>query len=321
MTSIFKNFSAAKKYYKTYGFDNEDVQNKIDDGEITINPVPETVNPGLSGYWDADDRFIEDEPEWMKKAEERLSSGSVIDSLRKLRVASETRVILPEDRISHYDQVKNLIEKAGGRYSRGGFSFKKDAISIMQRLCDGEKINDKKKYQFFETVQSVGERMVELCGPLKGGEKWLEPQAGHGALAKLIPEEIDDKPTSITAVELDPEKVSVLEEMNFFDDIFVGDFLTMDPDEFIQFDFILANPPFGNNQYIDHIYHMVKFLKKGGCLVTLAPSSWLHNDSINKVIEFRKWFSGMNSSYEIIEAGTFKESGTGIETCIIKISY
>lgn len=82
---------------------------------------------------------------------------------------------------------------------------------------------------------------------------------------------------------------------------------------------IIANPPFNKNQDIDHIKEMYSILVDGGRLVSVSSKHWLTSNN-KKETEFRCWLDDVNAEIYEIESGTFKESGTMIETCVIIIN-
>ena len=82
-----------------------------------------------------------------------------------------------------YPQVKKILRDAGGKYQSNGFNFKdQDAMEIRDALASGERINDKKKFQFFATPDNLAKQLVDMAeiGP---EDRVLEPSAGQGAIA------------------------------------------------------------------------------------------------------------------------------------------
>lgn len=80
------------------------------------------------------------------------------------------------------------------------------------------------------------------------------------------------------------------------------------------FDRIIMNPPFSNSQDAKHILHAYSLLKDGGTLVSVASSSIQTREG--KVYdELRElpieWFE--------VNSGAFKESGTMVNTVILRI--
>jgi len=246
----------------------------------------------------------------------------IIESIEKCTV-NKNVLFLPKEMLPNYPQVKKTLVDAGGTYKKNTFVFKTDAQPIIDRICGGEKVNDKKKYQFFETPEDLAYKMA-LFAELFDGCRLLEPGAGHGALIdaawKLCPD------IQINACELSPENRKVLikkynQKHNFM--------LYTEPD-FIKKDFpcffdrIIANPPFTKNQDIKHFMKMYRLLNEKGILVCILSNHWTFaTDSIS--VAFRDFINekekvDQSSVYvETLEPGTFKESGTNVATTLVKI--
>src|SRR5690606_17755071 len=85
------------------------------------------------------------------------------------------------------------------------------------------------------------------------------------------------------------------------------------------YDRILINPPFEQLQDIDHIRHSYDvFLKAGGRLVAVCSAGAFFN-SCKKAQSFRDWFEGLGGEVEDLPEGSFKASGTNVNTKIVII--
>ena len=241
----------------------------------------------------------------------------IIDSI-SLMTAVGNRLELPKEMLSNYQQVKKALIAAGGKYVKNGFNFPTDAQEIKDRLCGGEAVNDKKKFQFFPTPEPLAKRMVKMA-EIGSGMAVLEPSAGNGAIASVILG-LSYASANLTMVELNPVMVKELKDKFAYSDsvdqIIEGDFLAYDGD--YNFDRIIANPPFTGNQDIDHIMKMYDYLADDGILVTLSSPSWTFG-SHKKQVEFREFLERVGAHTEEVPEGTFKESGTNIRTMLIKI--
>lgn len=238
-------------------------------------------------------------------------SDLVVESIKKM-VVNGNRIELPKEQIPNYPQVKKALIKAGGKYRKCGFDFTTPAQAIYDRLCSGEKIDDKKKFQSFATPNNVAQMIIDKAEIIIV-DRWLEPSAGQGALADLAFE----LSGQYELVELMETNCNILLDKGYF--LHNDDFLKLTPDDLGYFDKIIANPPFTKNQDIDHIKHMYSFLNVGGRLVSVASKSWTFG-SQKKQVAFREWLQFVGAEIEIIPAGAFKESGTNIETVLITIN-
>jgi hypothetical protein len=129
---------------------------------------------------------------------------------------------------------------------------------------------------YFATPEPVGLKMIELAD-IRAGEKVLEPSAGHGAIARWMPEGSDKfaiEPSSALRPRL---------AMVFDGNIISSDF--EDLNIVNKFDAIVMNPPFGSagRTAIDHVIKASNHLKDGGRIVALIPVG-----STDK--KFDKWF-------------------------------
>jgi len=216
---------------------------------------------------------------------------------------------LPKDNLVNYAKIKAALTKAGGKYSsKGYFQFEAglDPIEIISDLIGGKKINHQQSTQFFATPEQVGLDLMATLGGIEGKEV-LEPSAGDGALADLA----KGAGATVTVVENWTPNVIKLQDKGY--DVIDKSFLEVTPDDIGDFDVILANPPFSKNQDIDHVMHMMSFLKPGGTLAAIMSTS-AFKGSQAKQREFQAFIAENNASATKIEANAFKESGTSVET-------
>jgi type I restriction-modification system DNA methylase subunit len=83
------------------------------------------------------------------------------------------------------------------------------------------------------------------------------------------------------------------------------------------YDKIIMNPPFSNNQDLDHVLHAYKCTKEGGKIVAIMSSHFTFASDAASV-NFRKWLDD-RGYYEKLPEGSFKESGTGVNTVLVVI--
>lgn len=130
---------------------------------------------------------------------------------------------------------------------------------------------------YFATPEPLGLKMVEWLDP-HGGDHLLEPSAGHGAIARWMPEN-----TERTAVEpsstLRPRLAMVYDGKiidSQFEDLHVAN----------KFDGIVMNPPFGagGKLAVEHLAKAATHLREGGRIVAIIPTG----PAADK--RFDKWF-------------------------------
>ena len=269
------------------------------------------VKPQLNS-WCNDSIFWNEVAEEFTPETEDIQDDPYISELSLLHV-SGNRIELPSSPLTHYSKIKKALLDAGGKYKRNGFDFLSDAQPIMNKLIGGDKINIKKDFQFFETPTELADRMVSLA-QLSSSHVVLEPSAGRGALLRSI-ERIVSR-SKIQAVELMPSNADQLEKDGYI--VIEGDFLAVSLNDLGPYERIIANPPFSQNQDIDHIRKMYEVLSVGGRLVSIASASWSFGMQ-KKQIAFREWLNELNAEYHELPAGTFSESGTNVASYLIII--
>ncbi len=215
---------------------------------------------------------------------------------------------------SAYMEVKKRLEGIGGKWKGGkvaGFVFPTCPQQLLSNIQGGEKINLKKDFQFFATPKHIALKMIELAEINPEKQTTLEPSAGHGAITRAFNEVHGD--FAIFAYELmEANRMVLAKDPNVI--ILGDDFLKCDQ----KFDVIVANPPFNKNQDIDHVLHMFDCLNEGGRIVTIMGTGWQFRSG-KKETAFREWaLKHVYLTYPL-ESGTFKESGTMVETVLLVI--
>lgn len=216
---------------------------------------------------------------------------------------------LPTGKLAHYARIKVLLEQGGGKYGRGGvFTFPESlsAADLLEKLQAGNKVNHQQATQSFFTPREQGIKVCAAAGDMTG-KRAMDPSAGDGALADIAKEMGAD----VIVIENFKPNATALSKKGY--DVIERDFLSVTPEEIGLFDVIVANPPFTKNADIDHVMHMIKFLRPGGVLSTIMSTSW-RLGSQKKQVEFANFLRERGAQIETIEAGAFKESGTMVET-------
>lgn len=214
-----------------------------------------------------------------------------------------------------YTDVKSIIEKNGGRWKGGktqGFQFEFNPTELFSKLHSGEDVNNKKEFQFFATPNEVINLMITKAD-LKASDVVLEPSAGKGNIVdRILP-----LCKKVYMCELMQENRQILEKKGYKDLIVSEDFTTLDEKKY-KYDKIIANPPFTKNKDCLHILKMYEHLKSKGRLVSIMGPSWVTGTQ-KKQIEFRNCLTKLGASWESIEEGAFKKSGTNVKTYLVVI--
>lgn len=231
---------------------------------------------------------------------------------------AELLVLKPVEKLSNseYDELKPYIENMGGHWRERvqGFVFsmkhlKREGYSAWQE-----------QNQFFPTPKAVAERVVELSGikdlATIDVPRILEPSAGHGALLDAIPnyifpDEFVVEPNAENA-EVLRSKGHMIEETTF------EDFCELHKDIKGTIDYVIMNPPFSGSRDVLHTMMAYEFLRDGGTLVAIVSENALYYNNDSSV-KFREWLKKHNAYTESVPYGSFKDSGTTVDTVIIKI--
>ena len=238
----------------------------------------------------------------------------VLDVIKSMEWADDGRLgVITGGQLARdlYVRVNKALEAMGGKWDRkaGGHMFKLDPRSSVDGLLENGSIAVERD-GFFETPIKIVNRMLELV-PITERCLILEPSAGLGAIAKNLPAERG----LIICVEKNPDRAAQLEDYGF--ETYCADFLNWGPQD--KFGLIYMNPPFEELQDIDHVMHAYDLLADGGYIVSvMSESPFFRTDK--KAIKFRYWLDGCYSHYaEKLPAGSFKESGTGVNARLIVI--
>lgn len=135
-----------------------------------------------------------------------------------------------------------------------------------------QKKNSKTKAQegkdYFATPEPLGQKMVQWVDA-RGGDKVLEPSAGHGAIARWFGENVERtvvEPSSALrsrlALVIDPANDRVVDAN--FEDLSINN----------KYDAIAMNPPFGSGgrTAIDHLAKAAQHLREGGRVAAIIPT-------------------------------------------------
>ncbi|CAM0016962.1 hypothetical protein VPHD171_0021 [Vibrio phage D171] len=188
----------------------------------------------------------------------------------------------------------------------------KTTVETMERdLKRKVRLNRNAFNDFFPTPQTISQDIIDLAD-IKEGMKVLEPSAGNGELAQAISNAGGD----LDVVELAGDLRNILTEKGF--NLVGDDFLNYSTGA--DYDRIVMNPPFSNDQDIDHIYHAFNMLKPGGRIVAIT-SSMAGDRSNNKNKQFREWLDNLNAEEADLPSDAFMDSlnPTGVNTKVITI--
>jgi predicted RNA methylase len=213
-----------------------------------------------------------------------------------------------------YERTNKALEAAGGKWDRKAKAhlFPAGAAErVEQMLATGQVEVPKDEFNYFPSPLAVVKRLLQLAN-IKPGMRVLEPSAGKGAIAYACA----DAGAVVDCYELMEANFVALAGDQRLGPVRHMDFLAQAPEA--SYDRVVMNPPFMKQLDIKHVLHALKFLKPGGLLVSVMASSVTFRD--NKLTQdFRDLIRARGGDIEALPDGSFKDSGTGVNTVIVTI--
>lgn len=239
---------------------------------------------------------------------------SILDIIASCEI-HDNILLLPPVQLNRTDYlaVNKVLEALGGKWNRkaGGHTFDYDpSEKIEDIILTGEYTDAKKDYQFFPTPPKLAEYLCDLT-EIDETTTVLEPSCGKGNIADAAWKR---NPARLLGIELNDDLKPLLVDKPY--EVLIGqDFLSYSEETW---DRIVMNPPFSKCQDRTHILKAYERLTPGGILVSVASSSILWRTD-NRSEVFRDFLSCVHATIEELDEGAFKESGTMVRTCIVKI--
>lgn len=235
----------------------------------------------------------------------------------------ENRLVLPGqlDR-KIYERVDKVLKAAGGKWDRSSKShvFAKSPAEVLGLAQETGEITDQKKlFNAFYTPESLARRLVEMA-EIEDFHVVLEPSAGRGAIASVIAETAEN----IQCIEIDPESAKYLAAQGF--KVGCCDFLAWaeerllrsDPKDAHLFHRVVMNPPFANDQDIDHVNAAFNLLHPNGILVSVVSRGAVSGNVRKKRLAFQRLITRYGFARDLPD-DSFKDSGTGVRTSVVKL--
>lgn len=195
---------------------------------------------------------------------------AVINVLANLRaVRGNLLELRPGERDKHVDARANdvLLAMGGVRGQEGWrvwYEFDYDPMPVLGQIIASGCIPDQKSHQYYPTPPGLAATLVEAAD-IGDGDACLEPSAGTGAIADLLPKDMT------TCVEVSALHAAVLKQKGHA--VHCGDFLEFAEFCPSRFSRIVMNPPFSLGRWQAHTEAAAGLLAPGGRLVALLPES------------------------------------------------
>ena len=164
------------------------------------------------------------------------------------------------------EEAARVLESLGGTpVGKSGlrWAFDYDPLDVIAEINASGCIPDQKAHQFYPTPRELAERVVELAN-IGEAHKVLEPSAGMGGLADLLPQD------RTVCVEVSALHCAVLESKGHM--VAKGDFIAWSASTLGRFDRVVMNPPFSDGRWRAHLEHAADLLRPEGRLVAILPS-------------------------------------------------
>ena len=251
-----------------------------------------------------------------KEREEILRSTKIDESI----LAILSRVTIEGNQIfltcgqldrKQYEAVNKVLDNIGGKWNRKSKShvFKEDPTDRLELVLLTGEITPPKKNGYFPTPKPVVSQLIAIA-EVKPGMTVLEPSAGQGSISDVL----YDMGCLVFMIENLPDNWSALEKKGKGLLLAQMDFMEYEPT--MQFDRVIMNPPFERQQDIDHVTRAWGFLKPGGRLVSIMSAGVKFREN-KKTLEFRKLIDDFGWFAADLPEGSFKISGTAVNTVIV----
>lgn len=217
---------------------------KIKDFELFDKPLPHAVIALLAGMRSVSERIT---PEWPERYRD-------VPMAKRFDYGDKDKATMAE--------AEKVLTAIGGVRMKGYFQFDYHAGEVLDQIVCSGCIPDHKSHQFYPTPENVAQDAIELAD-IQLGHSCLEPSAGLGGLADLMPKQTTD------CVEISALHCEVLKAKGH--EVIAADFLKYQPAG--RYHRIVMNPPYSEGRWQAHIEHAASMLSPDGRLVAILPAS------------------------------------------------
>lgn len=250
-------------------------------------------------------------------------SNEVYDVLKQCKVEEGHLIVLPPIKLDRklYEAVNKALDAMGGKWDRKAKAhvFPVDPTEKLRAILETGNAPAKNPTDFFATPTHIADRMAACISGGYVNTGILEPSAGTGAIAQAIRKHCQRYSIQgeLDCCEILPEFQAHLRGLGLY--LAGRDFLEYFP--LGSYDYIFMNPPFTSEHdplaYIAHIERAWQFLAPDGLLMAIAPGGFAFRND-RRIQRFRSLVE-KHGSWEQLEEGAFKDSGTGVRTVLIEM--
>jgi hypothetical protein len=185
-----------------------------------------------------------------------------------------------------------LISLGGVKMVKNAFSwfeFDYDPTTAIQDIQMIGALPDVKSHQFYPTPAALAGMLLDDVA-IQDGDTCLEPSAGMGGLADLMPK------AQTTCVEVSALRCRVLEAKGH--SVVEADFLQWAQDTASRYDVVVMNPPYSEGRAVAHLNAAAGLVKAGGRIGAILPAG-----SDRKIL-LPGWDCNWSEPHEGMFAGT-----------------
>lgn len=164
-----------------------------------------------------------------------------------------------------------------------------------------------KDLQYYPTPQKIVDSILDDIYQL-AGQKVLEPSCGCGRFL----DGLRKRKARGYGFEVDAGRAAIARAKGHT--VYLGNFLEAAPTG--DYDLVVMNPPFYGKHYAKHVQHAFEFLKPGGKLIAILPATARYDHGLLDDLGRSASYGGR---WDDLPVGAFSESGTNINTTILKI--
>ncbi|WP_336703085.1 DUF4942 domain-containing protein [Pantoea dispersa] len=171
-----------------------------------------------------------------------------------------------EDKAARAEAEKVLLSLGGVKMNINAFTwfeFDYDPTTALEDIQLTGALPEQKTHQFYPTTGKLAAQLLDEAD-IREGETCLEPSAGMGGLADLMPK------AQTTCVEVSPLHCRVLEAKGH--NVIEADFLAWAQTTPQRFDVVVMNPPFSEGRAVAHLNAAAALVKAGGRLAAILPA-------------------------------------------------
>lgn len=240
---------------------------------------------------------------------------SVEEAVTLLEIDGNKALLPAETKIEagSYSRMKKALIEAGASYQASGFVFDtpEAAIQIISALSAGERPNLVKEYQFYQTTDIAGDKL--LAGVDLMDKVVFEPSAGDGYLVRRA---LKMGAKVVKAAEVFSDRHGAIRTSGGL--LICKDVFDVLPAAVSDVDAVLMNPPFKNGQDVEHVSYVESIIPKDAEIHAIMSIAVLESSQA-KQKKFRSWMTAVGAEATELPEGTFADSGTNVRACVVKI--